>query len=101
VRSAGRRLGQRLTSRLAAYERGANRVPAARLQKLADALEVPVTFFFRGTEPGAAHRDTGFGYLKSKKSVRLARAFAQISSAQARNALMVVAEAILARQRSR
>jgi transcriptional regulator with XRE-family HTH domain len=83
------------------YERGANRVAAGRLRRIADALEVPVTFFYRGTAPAAAHRDAGFGYLKSKKSLRLARAFAQIPSAQARNALVVVVEMIRDKQRSR
>ncbi len=63
------------------YERGANRVAAARLQQLADALDVAVTFFYRD-EPPQERRETGFGYLKSKKSLRLARAFADIRAAR-------------------
>jgi transcriptional regulator with XRE-family HTH domain len=31
------------------YEKGVNKVGAARLQKIADALDVPVMFFFGGT----------------------------------------------------
>ncbi len=74
------------------YERGANRVSAARLQKLADAFEVPVTFFYRDDDSGKAHQETGFGYLRSKKSLRLARAFVAIPEGAARNAVVVLVE---------
>ena len=33
------------------YETGANRVSASRLWDIADALDVPVSFFFEGLEP--------------------------------------------------
>jgi transcriptional regulator with XRE-family HTH domain len=83
------------------YERGANRVSAARLQRIADALEVAVTFFYRAGDPARAERETGFGYLKSKKSLRLARAFADIRAAPARNALVFIAEMIKRQERGR
>src|SRR5438552_1319065 len=35
------------------YEKGANRVGAGRLTRIADVLGVPVSFFFGGTEHGA------------------------------------------------
>lgn len=35
------------------YETGANRVSASRLWDIADALDVPVSFFFEGLEDGA------------------------------------------------
>ena len=77
------------------YERGANRVSAGRLQRIADALQVAVTFFYRDTvEPKVQPRDTGFGYLKSKKALRLMRAFSGIPSSAARNAMVVLAEAL-------
>ena len=31
------------------YEKGVNRIPASRLEQIAGALDVPVTFFFGGT----------------------------------------------------
>jgi transcriptional regulator with XRE-family HTH domain len=34
------------------YETGANRVSASRLWDIADSLDVPVSFFFEGIEPG-------------------------------------------------
>ena len=83
------------------YERGANRVSAGRLQRIADALEVPVTFFYGTDSSGKAHRETGFGYLKSKKSLRLARAFVAIPESAARNALVVLVEHLERRSRAR
>jgi transcriptional regulator with XRE-family HTH domain len=75
------------------YERGANRVSAGRLQRIADALQVAVTFFYRDTvEAKVQPRDTGFGYLKSKKALRLMRAFSGINSSAARNAVVVMVE---------
>ena len=38
------------------YETGANRVSASRLWDIADALEVPVSFFFDGLQGGAEPR---------------------------------------------
>jgi transcriptional regulator with XRE-family HTH domain len=39
------------------YETGANRVSASRLWDIADALDVPVSFFFEGLEGGAKGED--------------------------------------------
>ena len=40
------------------YETGANRVSASRLWDIADALEVPVSFFFEGIESGQSADET-------------------------------------------
>ncbi|MCA0939482.1 helix-turn-helix transcriptional regulator [Yangia mangrovi] len=40
------------------YETGANRVSASRLWDIADALEVPVSFFFEGIESDQQAEDT-------------------------------------------
>src|ERR1700754_276146 len=37
------------------YECGANRISAARLWKLSEALEVPVAYFYDGLEGGSVH----------------------------------------------
>src|SRR5437588_8826794 len=37
------------------YEKGVNRIGAGRLQRIAEALEVPITFFFNAT-PHASER---------------------------------------------
>src|ERR1043166_4842022 len=39
------------------YEKGVNRIGAGRLQRIAEALEVPISFFFGGA-PGAPARET-------------------------------------------
>src|SRR5947207_12928110 len=51
------------------YEKGANRVSAGRLARIAAALGVPVTAFY----DAAARRksDRGFAYLKSARAVGL------------------------------
>src|SRR5947207_5598420 len=40
------------------YEKGANRVAAGRLQRISEALEVPITFFYAGTGMEATDLDT-------------------------------------------
>jgi transcriptional regulator with XRE-family HTH domain len=39
------------------YERGFNRVSASRLWDIADALGVPIPYFFEGLTPAAGHRE--------------------------------------------
>src|SRR5205085_8472683 len=36
------------------YEKGVNRIGAGRLQRISEALEVPITFFFDATPHGAS-----------------------------------------------
>ena len=38
------------------YEKGVNRIGAGRLQRISEALEVPISFFFGGGAPAAARR---------------------------------------------
>lgn len=75
------------------YERGANRVSAGRLQKIAAMLETPVMFFYG--ETGARQKqdhDDSFALLQSKDAIRLLRAFAEISSGATKHALVLLAE---------
>jgi transcriptional regulator with XRE-family HTH domain len=79
------------------YESGANRVSAGRLQRIADLLGVPITVFYG--MPGVrvkkndAH-DDAFIYLQARGAVRVARAYAGISSRATKNALLVLIEAL-------
>src|SRR3954464_14693825 len=74
------------------YEKGVNRIGAGRLQRISEALEVPITFFFGGTT-GAAARDSGsgsesvFGFMQTSGSVRIVKAFHKIKSRKARQLL--------------
>jgi transcriptional regulator with XRE-family HTH domain len=58
------------------YEKGVNRVGAARLQQIATALDVPVTFFYDGD--GKAREVESLLFLDSSFSLRLLRAYSKI-----------------------
>ena len=78
------------------YEKGVNRIGAGRLQRISEALEVPISFFF-GTSGGTA-RETGsgaesiFGFMQTSGSVRIVKAFHKIKSRKARQLLVEMAE---------
>ena len=83
------------------YERGANRVSAGRLQRVADALGVSVTFFYAAV--GSSKSDRAhvpeLAYLRTRGAVRLLRAYAAISAKPAKLALVVLAESLRDKQR--
>ena len=76
------------------YERGANRVSAGRLQKIAEMLDTPITFFYGESGAGTKkqHADNGFALIQSKGALRLLRAYAEISSGATKHALVLLAE---------
>lgn len=82
------------------YEKGANRVAAGRLQRVAEALEVPITFFYAGsTEQDNDSSETdsvdvGLGFLETAGAVRLVRAFSRIQDPEMRRALVELTEKI-------
>src|SRR5215471_11723967 len=60
------------------YEKGANRISAGRLQRIAEVLGVPVAFFFAipvHTSDASAEES---GFLQTEGALRLARAYARI-----------------------
>lgn len=81
------------------YEKGVNRIGAGRLQRISEALEVPISFFFGGGTATTTARDnsnTGaesvFGFLQTSGSVRIVKAFHKIKSRKARQLLVEMAE---------
>ena len=71
------------------YEKGANRVAAGRLQRVAEALEVPITFFYAGEGEELSGSDVdsidvGLGFLETAGAVRLVRAYSRIKPSAAR-----------------
>ncbi|MDA7427470.1 helix-turn-helix domain-containing protein [Primorskyibacter aestuariivivens] len=73
------------------YETGANRVSASRLWDIADALDVPVSFFFEGIEDGenVAATDAAEGtipadLLGDKEALDLVRSYYAIPENQRR-----------------
>jgi transcriptional regulator with XRE-family HTH domain len=79
------------------YEKGVNRIGAGRLQRISEALEVPISFFF-GAGTASAKPEVGsaaesvFGFLQTSGSVRIVKAFHKIKSRKARQLLVEMAE---------
>ena len=78
------------------YEKGVNRIGAGRLQRIAEALEVPISFFFGGA-PGSTKAESSgtesvFGFMQTSGSVRIVKAFHKIKSRKARQLLVEMAE---------
>jgi len=81
------------------YEKGANRVSAGRLQRLTEALKVPVTFFYAAitAERQNANTDSvdvGLEYLETAGAVRLVRAYSRIKDSEMRRVLVELMEGI-------
>jgi transcriptional regulator with XRE-family HTH domain len=80
------------------YEKGVNRIGAGRLQRISEALEVPISFFFCAGTNGSAAKETAgasesvFGFLQTSGSVRIVKAFHKIRSRKARQLLVEMAE---------
>jgi len=80
------------------YEKGMNRISAGRLQRIAEVLGVPISFFFTGfaqaesTGPGPL--GTEFSFLQTEGALRLARAYARIKQPGIRLHLLRLTEAI-------
>lgn len=79
------------------YEKGVNRIGAGRLQRISEALEVPITFFFdaspHAAERGSDHSpDSVFGLMQTSGAVRIVKAFHKIKSRKSRQVLVDMAE---------
>ena len=78
------------------YEKGANRISAGRLQRIAEVLGVPAAYFFAGAGPKSASNGSGeeFGFLQTEGALRLACAYARIKEPGVRLHLLRLTEAI-------
>jgi transcriptional regulator with XRE-family HTH domain len=75
------------------YEKGINRVASGRLRRIADVLEVPLSFFFDGDEHNKkADVVSPLDFLTTEGAIRLVRAFSQIGDANARVAAVNILE---------
>jgi len=78
------------------YEKGMNRVGAARLQQVATALDVPVTFFFDGD--GKSREVDSLLFIDSSFSLRLLRAYASVKSQAVQRQFVSLIESIAANE---
>ena len=76
------------------YEKGVNRVGAARLQQIANVLNVPVTFFYDGDTKSREVESLLF--LDSSFSLRLLRAYSKITDQTVQRQLVSLMESIAA-----
>jgi transcriptional regulator with XRE-family HTH domain len=74
------------------YEKGVNRVGASRLQQIATALDVPVTFFYGGKP--AEREVESLLFLDSAFSLRLLRAYARIKSQDVQRRMVSLMESL-------
>jgi transcriptional regulator with XRE-family HTH domain len=79
------------------YEKGVNRVGAGRLHRIAEALGVPVSFFFEGAQGmsiEAVNINSSLRFLETAAAVRVVRAFAEIEDKKVRQAIVALIEEI-------
>lgn len=71
------------------YEKGTNRIGSGRLQQIATALQVPVSFFYEGqADDQNLNRAAPEELLIDKKSIELLRAFNAIDDEGMRDAVL-------------
>jgi|ERR1700676_277376 len=83
------------------YEKGVNRVGAARLQQVATALNVPVTFFFDDVDARAndSKREVeSLLFLDSSCSLRLLRAYSAVKDQAVQRQFVTLIESIAANE---
>lgn len=93
------RLGERIGltfQQIQKYEKGTNRISASRMHQIADVLEVPVSYFFEGTQ-GEDKNGEGFGeksapfitdFLGTTDGLQLNKAFMRIKDPKVRRKII-------------
>ena len=83
------------------YEKGTNRVGASRLQAMANALEVPISYFFPDSTAGAeaaGMQEEGAAFMmdmmSSAEGLDLSRAFVRIRSSKVRRKVVELVRAL-------
>ena len=82
------------------YEKGTNRVGASRLQAMANALEVPISYFFpdasQGVDGGMQEEGAAFvmDMMSSAEGLDLSRAFVKIRSSKVRRKVVELVRAL-------
>jgi transcriptional regulator with XRE-family HTH domain len=80
------------------YEKGVNRVGASRLLKIAEVLEVPVSYFFEGADYNETTSDveSPLSLIAEPQALRLVQAFSGINNTHLRRSLVELVERIAA-----
>jgi transcriptional regulator with XRE-family HTH domain len=72
------------------YEKGSNRINAARLQAIANYLDVPICDLY-GNENGSFSRDENIKFISLPGAIDLLKAFAEIESMEMRRNVLAIA----------
>ena len=85
------------------YEKGVNRIGASRLQLIATALDVPVTFFFDDADAGKRAIESkreveSLLFLDSSFSLRLLRAYSAVKDQAVQRQFVTLIESIAANE---
>src|SRR5262245_1556001 len=84
------------------YENGSNRISIGRLARIAEALDVPPTFFFaRETKAGIATGNKSREFLAAAGALRLIKAYDRMQGRELRTAFVEFAEAIAKTEKPR
>ena len=81
------------------YEKGVNRVGAGRLQQIAEILDVPVSFFYGGTDGDSRDTKTVMGFIDTAHAVRLMRAYSRLPSRKVQHAVVDLVERMAERKK--
>jgi transcriptional regulator with XRE-family HTH domain len=87
------------------YEKGANRISASRLQQISDALNTPLSYFFKGAPTSDGTVPGGFAeagteesqvnnFVMTSEGLNLNRAFARISDPKVRKRIVDLVTAL-------
>ena len=97
------RLGERLGitfQQIQKYEKGTNRVGASRLQAMAQALDVPVAFFFPDNAPeqaaGLGEDGSAFmmDFMSTSEGLELSRHFMRVRNSKTRRKIIELVRAV-------
>ena len=87
------------------YERGSNRVSASKLYETANALRVPVSYFFEGLEDPPTQKDMGeravHAFLRTEEGAELARTFPRIAPGRLRQRVLELVRGIVETEETR
>ena len=82
------------------YERGTNRISASKLFAIAEALEVPISYFFDGLDETSGGQPAGEGseqtiqsFLRTSEGLELARLFPKIARGPLRRRILELVRA--------
>ena len=82
------------------YERGTNRISASKLFGIAEALEVPISYFFEGLDETSGGRSQSEGseqtiqsFLRTSEGLELARLFPRIARGPLRRRILELVRA--------